>query len=221
MIRAKTTILLSLAAVMGLSACTDGQMMGENNPNRNTNQGVLLGALGGAAAGRLIGGNNDDAVKNSLAGAAVGAIAGGVIGSQLDKQEAELRQQLGNDVGIRNTGDRLIVTMPQDILFGFDSDTLRSDLQADIRTVGASLLEYPNTSVQVVGHTDSDGDAGYNQGLSQRRAQTVANVLVSSGVPSRRISVIGRGEAQPIASNLTPEGKAQNRRVEIVILPNA
>ena len=221
MIRAKTSILLSLAAVMGLSACSDGQMFDENNPNRNTNQGVILGALGGAAAGRLIGGNNDDAVKNTLAGAAAGAIAGGVIGNQLDKQEAELRQQLGNDVGIRNTGDRLIVTMPHDILFGFDSDTLRTDLQADIRTVGSSLLQYPNTSVQVVGHTDSDGDAGYNQGLSQRRAQSVANVLVSSGVPSSRISVIGRGEAAPVASNLTPEGKAQNRRVEIVILPNA
>ncbi len=221
MIRAKTSILLSLAAVMGLSACSDGQAFDQNNPNRNTNQGVLLGALGGAAAGRIIGGNNDDALKNTLVGAAAGAIAGGVIGNQLDKQEAELRQQLGNEVGIRNTGDRLIVTMPQDILFGFDSDTLRTDLQADIRTVGRSLLEYPDTSVQVVGHTDSDGDAGYNQGLSQRRAQSVANVLVSTGVPSNRISVIGRGEAQPIASNLTPEGKAQNRRVEIVILPNA
>ena len=76
MIRAKTSILLSLAAVMGLSACSDGQMFDENNPNRNTNQGVILGALGGAAAGRLIGGNNDDAVKNTLAGAAAGAIAG-------------------------------------------------------------------------------------------------------------------------------------------------
>ena len=148
MIRAKTSILLSLAAVMGLSACSDGQMFNENNPNRNTNQGVILGALGGAAAGRLIGGNNDDAVKNSLAGAAVGAIAGGVIGSQLDKQEAELRQQLGNDVGIRNTGDRLIVTMPQDILFATDSATLSGGLLGDIQDVAQSILRYPNTAPQ-------------------------------------------------------------------------
>ena len=159
MIRAKTSILLSLAAVMGLSACSDGQMFNENNPNRNTNQGVILGALGGAAAGRLIGGNNDDAVKNSLAGAAVGAIAGGVIGSQLDKQEAELRQQLGNNVSINNTGDRLIVTMPQDILFATDSSTLRADLTTDLRTVARSLNNYPDTTVQVIGHTDNTGDA--------------------------------------------------------------
>ena len=221
MIRAKTSILLSLAAVMGLSACSDGQMFDENNPNRNTNQGVILGALGGAAAGRLIGGNNDDAVKNTLAGAAAGAIAGGVIGNQLDKQEAELRQQLGNNVSINNTGDRLVVTMPQDILFPFDSAALRSDLQADIRTVGRSLLQYPNTTVQVLGHTDSDGDASYNQKLSLRRAQAVSSVLVAEGVPSSRIQSIGRGEDQPIASNLTAEGKQQNRRVEIVILPNS
>ncbi|APZ52780.1 OmpA family protein [Salipiger abyssi] len=219
MIRARTPILLSLAAVMALGACTEGQMFDENNPNNNTNRGVALGALGGAVAGRLIGGNNDDTVKNTLAGAAAGAAIGGIIGNQLDKQEAELRQQLGNDVTINNTGDRLIVTMPQDILFATDSASLRSDLQADIRTVGRSLLEYPNTTVQVLGHTDSDGDAAYNLGLSQRRAQSVASLLIAEGVPSSRVQAIGRGEDQPVASNLTAEGKQQNRRVEIVILP--
>ncbi|MBN8185200.1 OmpA family protein [Salipiger thiooxidans] len=221
MIRARTSIFVSLAAAMALTACAEGQTFGEGNPNRNTNSGVLLGALGGAAAGRIIGGNNDDSTKNALAGAAVGAIAGGLIGNQLDKQEAELRQQLGNNVSINNTGDRLVVTMPQDILFPFDSAALRSDLQADIRTVGRSLLQYPNTTVQVLGHTDSDGDASYNQKLSLRRAQAVSSVLVAEGVPSSRIQSIGRGEDQPIASNLTAEGKQQNRRVEIVILPNS
>jgi outer membrane protein OmpA-like peptidoglycan-associated protein len=94
-------------------------------------------------------------------------------------------------------------------------------LYPDIRDVGQSLLAYPNTTVQVIGHTDSDGDATYNLNLSQRRAQAVADVVLSEGVPYGRVQVIGRGEDQPIASNLTPEGKAQNRRVEIVILPNA
>ncbi|NDV50682.1 MULTISPECIES: OmpA family protein [Roseobacteraceae] len=215
MFRAKTTVFLTLAAAMALTACTD-----VNDPNRQAKNGVMIGALGGAVAGRAIGGNNDDAVKNALAGAAAGAIAGGLIGNNLDKQEAALRQQLGNNVGITNTGDRLIVTMPQDILFATDSASLRPDLQGDIATVGRSLLEYPNTTVQVIGHTDSDGAAAYNQSLSQRRASSVAALLMQQGVPSYRVQAIGRGEDQPIASNLTPEGKQQNRRVEIVILPN-
>jgi outer membrane protein OmpA-like peptidoglycan-associated protein len=168
-------------------------------------------------------GGNDRGERNrtTVAGALIGAAAGAAIGNRLDQQEADLRQQLGDDTSIRNTGDRLIVTLPQDILFATDSAALRPDLQADVRTVAQSLLAYPDTTVQVIGHTDNVGEAGYNLDLSQRRAQSVANVLVSEGVPSFRVQSIGRGEDQPIASNLTPEGKAQNRRVEIVILPNA
>lgn len=222
MIRAKTPLFLSLAAIMTLSACEDGQMFNENDPNQKAKSGALIGAVGGALAGAVIGGD-DKAERNRtiLAGAALGAAGGAIYGNQLDKQAAELRQNLGNDVGIQNTGDRIILTMPQDILFASGSASLRSDLQADIRTVGRSLLQYPNTTVQVLGHTDSDGDAAYNQNLSQRRAQSVASLLVSEGVPSSRVSSIGRGEDQPVASNLTAEGKQQNRRVEIVIYPNA
>ncbi|WP_417205637.1 OmpA family protein [Antarctobacter sp.] len=221
MIRAKSPILLSVVAVIGLSACTTGPMVSDNDPNKKAKQGALLGALGGAVAGRLAGGSDvGERNRATVAGALVGAGVGAAIGNQLDKQEAELRQQLGDSATIRNTGDRLIVTMPQDILFATDSAQLRSTLVSDLRDVGQSLLAYPNTTSQVIGHTDSDGTAAYNQDLSQRRAQAVANVLLSEGVPRSRISVIGRGEDQPIASNLTAEGKAQNRRVEIVILPN-
>ncbi|BBU58976.1 MULTISPECIES: OmpA family protein [Mameliella] len=218
MIRAKSAILISAVAVIGLSACTTGN---PNDPNRQTKQGALVGAGVGAVAGRLLGGGDrGERNRATVAGALVGAAAGAAIGNQLDKQEAELRQQMGDNVTIRNTGDRLIVTMPQDILFPTDSANLRPTLVSDLRDVGQSLLAYPNTTAQVIGHTDSDGDAAYNLDLSQRRARSVANVLISEGVPSSRISVIGRGEDQPVASNLTPEGKAQNRRVEIVILPN-
>ena len=222
MMRAKTPFILSAVALIGLSACTTGPVFDQNDPNRQAKQGALIGAGLGAITGRLAGGDDrGERNRATVAGALVGAAAGAAIGNQLDKQEADLRQQLGNDVGIRNTGDRLIVTMPQDILFATDSASLRPDLQADIRTVAQSLLAYPDTTVQVIGHTDNDGDAAYNQDLSQRRAQSVAGILVSEGVPSFRIQSIGRGEDQPIASNLTPEGKSQNRRVEIVILPNA
>ena len=109
--------------------------------------------------------------------------------------------------------------MPQDLLFATDSASLRPDLTSDIRTVAASLLKYPNSRIEVIGHTDNTGSAAYNQDLSQRRAVSVANVLRESGVPNGRISAYGRGEDQPIASNLSAQGRAQNRRVEIIIRP--
>ena len=218
----RSSLLLSTVAVLGLSACTTGPLFDETDPNRQAKTGALVGAATGALAGRLAGGDDvGERNRATVAGALLGAAAGAAIGNQLDKQEAELRQQLGNQVDIRNTGDRLIVTMPQDILFATDSATLQPSLLGDIRDVGQSLLTYPDTTVQVIGHIDSDGAAAYNLDLSQRRAQSVANVLIAEGVPAGRVATIGKGEDQPIASNLTPEGKRQNRRVEIVILPNA
>lgn len=217
MTRVKTPIALSMIAMLGLTACVE-----PTDPNRQAKQGALIGAGLGAVTGRLAGGDDrGERNRATVAGAIVGAAAGAAIGNQLDKQEAELRQDLGSNVGIRNTGDRLIVTMPQDILFATDSASLRGDLVSDIRAVANSLLDYPNTTAQVIGHTDNVGDASYNLDLSQRRAQSVAGVLVSQGVPAFRVQTFGRGEDQPVASNLTPEGRQQNRRVEIVILPNA
>ena len=122
---------------------------------------------------------------------------------------------------MRNTGDRLIVTMPQDILFATDSADLRPDLRADLRTVAQSLNDYPQSRVQVLGHTDNTGSAQYNLDLSQRRAGSVAGQLIAYGVDAGRIRTTGLGEDQPIATNLTAEGRAKNRRVEIVILPQA
>ncbi|GGB90326.1 membrane protein [Marivita lacus] len=207
----------ALCGAILLSACTD-----VNDPNRQTKSGALIGAGAGATIGALMGNDPEERRRNAVLGAAIGGGSGALIGNRLDRQEADLRAQLGNDnVTIRNTGERLIVTLPQDILFPTDSATLRPDLQRDLRSVGQNLLAYPDTTVQVIGHTDNTGDAGYNLNLSRQRAQSVANLLMSEGVSSSRLQSIGRGEDQPIASNLTPEGRAQNRRVEIVILPNA
>lgn len=211
---------LSLGAIIALGACTDPATLGGNPENRNANQGALIGAGTGAVLGAII---NDD---NRAAGAAVGAVLGGAVGAgigyNLDQQEAELRRDLGNDrVTITNTGDRLIVSFPQDILFAVNSFAVRSDLQSDLGVLATSFDTYPNSTIQIVGHTDSDGEAAFNQQLSERRANAVADVLLRNGVPFNRIQAFGRGESQPVASNLTPEGKAQNRRVEIVILPNA
>lgn len=210
---------LGLCATLVLGACTDpGTLQVQNDPNRNAKQGAILGGLIGAGVGAIA--NDSDPGLGALAGAAIGAAGGGLIGNQLDKQAAELRQQLANDgITIVNAGDRLIVTVPNDITFDTDSATVRPALRADLVRVGQNLVNYPKSNVQVIGHTDSDGDASYNQALSERRANAVADILQANGVSYARITTIGRGENQPIASNLTPEGKAQNRRVEIVIVP--
>lgn len=217
------SIPLAASALVALSACTDPATLGTNpeNPNSNRNQGALIGAGAGALLGALVS-DDGDRGDGALIGAVVGGAVGAGIGYNLDQQEAELRRDLGNDrVTITNTGDRLIVSFPQDILFAVNSFAVRPDLQSDLGVLANSLGDYPNSTVQIVGHTDSDGDAAFNQQLSERRANAVADVLLNRGVPFNRIQTFGRGESQPIASNLTPEGKARNRRVEIVILPNA
>jgi len=209
-------LLLSGASLMLATACTDPNAVGGQDDRQKTRQGAIVGGLIGAGAGALA---SDNRARGALIGGAIGAAGGAVVGNALDRQEAELRQQLDNDVQITNTGDRLIVTMPQDILFAVDSFDIRPGLRQDLFSVADSLQRYPDTRVQVIGHTDSDGAASYNQRLSERRANSVASVLLSGGVRSSRINAFGRGEEQPVASNLTPTGKAQNRRVEIVIVP--
>lgn len=213
---------LGAISLMTLGACTDPASFGGDPAaaNQNRNQGAAIGAGLGAIVGAI--GRDDDRLEGALIGGVVGGAVGAGIGYSLDQQEADLRRAIGNDnVIIRNTGDRLIVTLPQDILFATDSFAVRPDLQRDIQALASNLQAYPQSTVQIIGHTDSDGDAAYNQQLSERRANAVADVLLGEGIPFSRIQAFGRGESQPIADNLTPAGKAQNRRVEIVILPTA
>src|SRR6056297_1227407 len=215
----KPVILLASISALGLAACTSPAHLDGADPNQRAKQGALMGGLLGAGVGAVF---SDDKVKGAAIGGALGAAGGGVYGSILDKQEAELRQDLGNDdVTITNTGDRLIVTLPQDILFDVDSAQVNPGLRSDLFTVAQNLQSYPDSAVQVVGHTDNTGSADYNQALSERRANAVADVLMNGGVSFGRIQTFGRGENQPVADNLTEAGKARNRRVEIVILPNA
>jgi outer membrane protein OmpA-like peptidoglycan-associated protein len=207
-----------------LGACTNpnGSILAQDgDPNQRAKNGALIGAGAGAIIGALSesDGNRD---TGAVRGAVIGAVIGGGGGAILDKQERDLRASLGNDrVTINNTGDRLIVTLPQDILFATGSSAVRPDLVRDLGAVAGNLQAYPNSTIQVIGHTDSDGEAAFNQQLSESRANAVSSVLLNNGVAPGRIQAFGRGESQPVASNLNPQGKAQNRRVEIVILPNA
>ncbi len=217
--RNKTPLFLTLAAATALGACTTTSSYDPANPNANATGGAVAGALVGGLLGATSGG--DERLTKGVAGAIVGGAIGGAIGSALDRQAAELQRDIGgNGTSVVNTGNQLIVTMPQDILFATDSAAVRPDLQQDLYTLASSLRNYPDTTVQVVGHTDNTGSADYNLNLSRQRANSVASILIGAGVPASRIVAVGRGEDQPIASNLTPEGRAQNRRVEFVITPN-
>ena len=205
---------LSAVAIL-LAGCTNPAQYDNMNSYEKTKQGGMLGAMRG-----LITGKGDDKKERAIKGAILGSGAGALIGNQLDKQEADLRRTMGNEnIMIQNTGDRLIVTLPQDILFAVDSTDLRGDLLQDIQALAQNLLAYPYTNVRVIGHTDNNGAASYNQSLSVARANSVGRVLVRNDINPGRIIAIGRGEDEPVASNLTASGRTQNRRVEIVILP--
>ncbi len=214
----KTSISLSLAATLALTACgTPDQYAGR--PHGRMQEGATAGAALGAVAGAAA--NKNNRLLGAATGAILGAAVGGTIGSALDQQAAELQASLaGSGITVTNMGSYLIVNTPSDLLFATDSATVSASLYDDLQAVASNLQQYPNSTIQVIGHTDNTGSAAYNMDLSQRRAGAVAAILINDGVTASRVQVIGRGEDQPIASNLTEEGKAQNRRVEIIIRPN-
>ncbi|EEW26159.1 OmpA family protein [Rhodobacter ferrooxidans] len=213
----KTPLIVGSIGLLALTACVDPNKY-PDDPQARTRNGAVAGALIGGTLGATQHGRNR--FGNALLGATLGGLVGGAIGNTLDQQAADLRSQMSNSTMVTNTGNSLVVTMPQDILFALDSANLRPDLQADLRAVSNNLLDYPDSTIEVVGHTDDSGSAAYNQDLSERRARAVAAVLRNGGVPGGRISAYGRGEDQPIASNQTVNGRAQNRRVEIIIHPS-
>lgn len=222
MTRNSPLLAISAASLLALTACATPERSANNDDFKKTTIGAAIGAGVGVIAGLISGDDSKERKQNAIKGALIGGAGGAVVGNVLDKQAAELQKSLGNDrVTITNTGDRLIVSLPQDITFASDSATLSSGIQSDLNAVATNLQSYPNSTVQVIGHTDSTGEAGYNQHLSVQRANSVVNVLAGAGVSFTRLQGIGRGEDLPVASNLTEEGKAQNRRVEIVILPTS
>lgn len=211
----KKPMILATVSLFALAACDP--TLGPQEQQR-TRTGAGVGAILGGLAGSTIGSGD---TGNVIAGAAAGAVLGGVIGQSMDQQARDLRNSVNNDnITITNTGSELVVTMPQDILFATDSTAVRPDLQRDLRAVANNLRKYPDSTIDIIGHTDNTGSAGYNQDLSERRARAVGNVLRDAGVSGNRIETYGRGEDQPVATNLNADGRAQNRRVEIIIRPN-
>lgn len=201
-------VLLVIGSLLtGLSAC--------ENMNR-TQKGVTIGGLTGAGLGAIIGSRSGHAGRGALIGGAAGALVGGVIGNYMDRQAAELQQVADTE----RTGDGIVVTMRDKILFDVNSANVKPEAGASLQRISDILKKYPKTNITVAGYTDSTGSDAYNQTLSERRANSVKFMLVSYGVDGNRITAAGFGKMNPVASNDASEGRAQNRRVELHIVPN-
>jgi outer membrane protein OmpA-like peptidoglycan-associated protein len=215
----KKYAIVAVAAAF-LSACTTTDPYTGEQKVSNTAGGAAIGAGMGAVAGLLIGNNPVQRRNAALIGAGIGALAGGAIGNYMDTQEAELRAQLeGTGISVTRSGDRIILNMPSNVTFATDQDQVIPPFYPTLDSVAIVLRKFDKTLIDVDGHTDSVGNAGYNEDLSNRRANSVANYLAARGVDPRRMSAMGYGLERPIASNATEIGRAQNRRVEIAISP--
>lgn len=207
----KTASVLVLASAITLSGCAN-----PDGTANNTGTGAGVGALIGGLLGRAV---SDDKSKGTIIGGLIGGAIGGAIGADLDAQEAALRAQMGGDVSIINTGTQLIVSLPENITFATNSAVVKSSLVADLNTLAASMNAYPNTTIEVVGHTDNTGTSAYNQALSEQRARAVRGILINT-VSAGRVVAYGAGETRPVDSNASAAGRQANRRVEIYITPN-
>ena len=185
----------------------------------NAVKGGAIGAGGGAVVGGLIGKAAGNTALGAIIGAAVGGTAGAIIGHNMDKRAAEMREDLSNAT-IERVGEGIKITFDSGILFVTNSSQLQPVAKANIESLARILSKYTDTNILVEGDTDNEGTDEYNQTLSERRAQSVANHLKSQGLPGSRISTVGLGELNPVASNETATGRQQNRRVEIAIFAN-
>jgi len=216
----KTPLIACLLAATAMTACTTVDPYTGQTVRSNTRTGAIVGALGGAALGYLSNDKSEQGRKNALLGAGVGALAGAGVGVYMDKQQAQLRAQLANTgVSVTRQGDNIVLNMPSDVTFAVDRSDIQPQFDRVLDEVAGTLNQYPSTMVDVVGHADATGADAYNQALSERRASAVAAYLTSRNVLPARLYVAGMGERQPIASNDTEAGRAQNRRVEIVLRP--
>jgi len=215
----------AIAAVVSLavfvSGCetnpfqTTNPYTGEQEVNKTT-KGAGIGAAAGLLTGIIIGGDR----KKLLLATGIGALAGGGVGYYMDQQDAKLRAQLqGTGVSVTKNGNQITLNMPGNVTFATNSSDISADFYDVLNSVALVLNEFDKTYVDVIGHTDSTGSLEHNQALSERRATSVARYLKSQKVLSERILTRGMGPSSPVASNDTPEGRALNRRVEIILTP--
>ncbi len=215
----RNVIVAGVTTALLVGCYTTNPYTGDQQTSK-TAAGAGIGALAGAVVGMLTGGDARQHRKNALIGAGIGALAGGAAGNYMDRQEAKLRAQLqGTGVSVTRKGNDITLNMPGNVTFQTNSADLRPDFFTVLNSVTLVLKEYDKTILEVAGHTDNTGTAQYNQVLSQRRADSVAQYLNSQGVNKQRIITVGAGETRPIAPNTTADGRQANRRVELTLEP--
>jgi outer membrane protein OmpA-like peptidoglycan-associated protein len=201
-----SVLLLVLSGSLAVTGCA-----GMNDKTK----GAIIGATSGGVVGGVIGKQSNNTAKGAIIGAIVGGAAGAIIGHQMDQQAKELEQNIPGAT-VERVGEGIQVTFASGLLFDFDSDQVLPAARTNLDNLAASLQEYKDSDLMIVGHTDSKGTDSYNQDLSERRARAAASYLRSRGV-TRRIQSLGRGETEPVATNDTDDGRQQNRRVEVAI----
>lgn len=220
----KQSILRTAGLVLGTGVLVAGCMTydpytGEKEVSKTT-KGAAIGAGVGVAVGLITGDSSSERKKRALLLGAAGGLTGGAVGNYMDRQEAKLRAQLRNTgVSVTRNGDNIILNMPGNVTFQTNSSDINANFYQVLNSVAIVLKEFDKTVVEVAGHADSVGADDKNMALSQRRASSVSSYLGAQGIDGQRLITVGYGETRPIGNNDTPEGREQNRRVEITLLP--
>ena len=214
-----TILLTSLCLTLGVSGCTTINPYSGEEQTSNAVKGGAIGAATGALVG-VLSSSKEDRGKGALIGAASGAAIGGGVGYYMDVQEAKLRQKMkGTGVTVTRSGDQIILNMPNNVTFDSNASQLKPAGANTLSGVGMVLKEYEDSPVHIIGHTDSSGSRELNMRLSEQRAESVGTALITMGVDASRLNMSGVGPDQPVASNSTAAGKAQNRRVTLTLSP--
>jgi len=184
-----------------------------------TQKGAVIGAAAGGATGAVIGKAAGNTALGAILGATVGGVTGAVIGRQMDKQAEEIKKEVP-DAQVIRVGEGIVIEFKSQILFGFDQSNLTTEARGNLDKLVTILQKYPDTDIEVQGHTDSKGTTKYNDALSERRASAVSHYLSGKGIAASRLKIVGFGETMPKYSNAAEEGQSQNRRVEFLISAN-
>lgn len=217
------SLLMSVALIAASVACkstkTTQSQKGKSGMTK-TEKGAVIGASTGAVAGGMIGNRSENTVLGAILGAAVGGSIGVIVGSKMDKQAKQMEDELGKTATVERVGEGIKLTFNSQLLFDFGKTELMQSNKNDLQKFAETLKMYPETDLLVVGHTDDVGSDAFNQDLSEKRANAVANQLINDGVSIKRLKIQGWGETQPAVLNDSEAGRMQNRRVEIAIFAN-